>query len=304
MSDSTNFQVEDLSSLHHCRTEIPNIILEMGLDPYEISLYTHLKRIAGDKGESYASNATLARVSLMCIDKVKKVKKQLANKKLIKLVVRQNADKSFETTLIQIIDWWVFNFQYFSFKKEDRQKKLKKFLIVDEKVEGLSLKTPRVGVVDICKEDPLKKEPLYKKRIRSSDDKIGIELRENVFLTQRQKELLLKKYSEENFNKIIDKLSTYKKEKNKKYLSDFQAIKRWVEIWLENELSGELASKEKTEFNNSWIKEYYEYRERVGAYGILRYNSERAWDEKTGVEWSLDDAYMKDKIERFYKNKR
>jgi len=129
MSDSDNFQIEDLSSLHKYRTETPNIIFDMGLDPYEFSIYTHLKRIAGDHGSSKASNKYLAKVSCISIDKVKKVKKILVKRNLIICTVRQNKDKSFQPTLIQIIDWWPQNFEYFRTKKDERKNKLKEFLI-------------------------------------------------------------------------------------------------------------------------------------------------------------------------------
>ena len=101
------FQIEDCRNLHVFKTDIPDSIFDMYLTPYEFSLYSKIKRIAGDTGdtgECYASNSCLAKMSHMSVDKVKKVKKILAEKGLIKMQVRKSQDKSFQTTVIQILD--------------------------------------------------------------------------------------------------------------------------------------------------------------------------------------------------------
>jgi len=73
----------------------------------------------------------------MSIDKVKKLKKVFVEKKLIRTIIRKNEDKSYQPTVIQIIDWWPRNFQYFATKKEDREAKLKKYLVDVEKAGGV-----------------------------------------------------------------------------------------------------------------------------------------------------------------------
>lgn len=158
-----SFQIEDLSSLHKYRTETPNIILDMELDPFEYSLYSHIKRIAGDGGRCIASNKYLARKTCMSIDKVKRVKKILVEKNLIRMTVRKNKDNSFQTTLVQIIDWWPRNFQYFAAKKEEREAKLKEFLIGAEKAEGVGAEKADLGFVNTQEEEPLEEEPINKK---------------------------------------------------------------------------------------------------------------------------------------------
>ena len=53
-------EIKDLSSIHHYRTELPNIIFEIGLSPKLIGVYSAIKRCAGDKGICIKSEKTLA----------------------------------------------------------------------------------------------------------------------------------------------------------------------------------------------------------------------------------------------------
>ena len=168
-----NFQIEDESSLHNYRTETPNIILDMELDPFEYSLYSHIKRIAGDKGRCFASNRLLAKKACMSIDKVKRLKKVLVEKKLIRATVRKNNDNSFQTTLIQIIDWWPRNFQYFATKKEKRAAKLKEFLIGADKAEGIGADKADIGAENTQEEEPLKEELINKKDMSEVKTSLG-----------------------------------------------------------------------------------------------------------------------------------
>ncbi len=56
----SNYSIKDLSSNHHYRTELPNILFEIGLTPNLIGVYTALKRCAGDTGQCTKSEKTLA----------------------------------------------------------------------------------------------------------------------------------------------------------------------------------------------------------------------------------------------------
>jgi hypothetical protein len=67
-------RVTDRGDPKRYRTEIPNIVLTLGLSPYELSLYVHLKRTAGAEGICWKSTATLAKETGMSSGMVSKAK--------------------------------------------------------------------------------------------------------------------------------------------------------------------------------------------------------------------------------------
>lgn len=78
--------VIDAGSLHEYFTAIPNIVYDMGLDPYEICVYGYLKRVAGDDGKCWQNTKTIAEHCKMSVGKVSEVKKSLRDKwKLIEI---------------------------------------------------------------------------------------------------------------------------------------------------------------------------------------------------------------------------
>lgn len=111
-------EVKDLGSLHHFRTEIPNIIFEMKLDPYEFMLYCVLKRTAGDAGSCFKSNATLCEEIGCQKPKLIEVKKSLQVKGLIKIKKRTRADGCKMPDLINITDMWDKNAEMYLSKKK------------------------------------------------------------------------------------------------------------------------------------------------------------------------------------------
>jgi len=70
-------RVTDRGDPRKYRTEIPNIVLLLGLTPYELTLYVHLKRTAGSDGVCWKSTATLARETGMSSGMVSKAKLSL-----------------------------------------------------------------------------------------------------------------------------------------------------------------------------------------------------------------------------------
>jgi len=152
--DENNFQIEDGSSLHKYRTETPNIVYDLDLDPYEGWLYSHLKRIAGDQGACFASNKTLAIKSKISERKVKDCKNSLSQKGLIKITERKKANGSPDTTLIQIIDLWPQNFVHF-------QKKFSRAC----GARGVGHVVPEGRACGARKEEPIEEEHYYKKHM-------------------------------------------------------------------------------------------------------------------------------------------
>lgn len=124
----SNFIFQDQSSNHHYRTELPNIIYEIGLDANEIALYSAIKRSAGDSGACTRSNTKLAKMAGMSSRTLQRILPRLLiiNKILKKpLIIRSeriNEDGDQDTNLITIIDIWPDNYSFF--KKQNRDDKL------------------------------------------------------------------------------------------------------------------------------------------------------------------------------------
>ena len=135
MSDA--IEIKDNSSIHKYRTELPNILFMIGLDPFELALYCILKRTAGDQGQCTKSMKTLAAEVGFSESKLKEVKKSLCqdrpllnNTPLITAYPRLTAAGDPDTDMVVINDIWPINFEYFKPK---------------EKIGGGSPQNPGVG---------------------------------------------------------------------------------------------------------------------------------------------------------------
>jgi hypothetical protein len=113
MSIDNEFSVSDASSLHRWRTEIPNIIDEMGLSVYAFRLYFKLKRVAGDNGKCYYSAKQLSEQCNMSVGSISNAKQELLDANLIR-IERAN-ERSRDN--ITIVDMWPANFA--SFTRDD-----------------------------------------------------------------------------------------------------------------------------------------------------------------------------------------
>ena len=115
MSDAT-YSVHDNGDLHRYRTEIPNIISRLGLTPYELTLYAHLKQTAGDGGQCWKSTVTLARETGMSAGTISKAKDglianrpELAGKSLIALREEPGTHGGRPRHYITLTDVWPEN---------------------------------------------------------------------------------------------------------------------------------------------------------------------------------------------------
>lgn len=108
-NDNSQLEIQDNSSLHHYRTEIPNVIFDLKLDVYEFVLYSHLKQIAGDRGMCFQSNTTLAERIGCGITKLKEAKTSLQERGLITITKRTNPNGGDTSDLIEIVDIWAYN---------------------------------------------------------------------------------------------------------------------------------------------------------------------------------------------------
>ena len=109
-------EVHEEKADHDFRTEIPHIVAYLRLDPFQLSVYTHLKKIAGDKGNCWRKYKSLATMCVMsetklkeCIAFLRKPFKLLGGLPLIQVVPRKKPDGSFHTNLIKITPIWRAN---------------------------------------------------------------------------------------------------------------------------------------------------------------------------------------------------
>ncbi len=113
------FEIFEEKPDHHFRTELPNIIFELGLTVYDRAVYSELKRVAGDKGKcwkSYKNIATFIGISETQVKKSIKILEgnfeKLGNIPLIK-VTQRFKEKQQLSNLIQIVPIWRQNGDYF-----------------------------------------------------------------------------------------------------------------------------------------------------------------------------------------------
>ena len=106
----SGIEVNDPGDLRKYRTEIPNLVFEMGLSPHALALYGHLKRTCGQSGKCWKATKTLATEANMSAGKVSESRAELEDAKLI-TVERPSKRK---TAIVTITDVWLKNFQHFA----------------------------------------------------------------------------------------------------------------------------------------------------------------------------------------------
>jgi Helix-turn-helix domain len=101
-------QYRDESDLKKYRTEIPNMIFDIGLTPYEVALYGHFKRVCGAEkgGTCWKSVSTLAKETGMSAGRVSEARAELARRGLI--YMRQPKGPGTGVT-VTIVDIWPQN---------------------------------------------------------------------------------------------------------------------------------------------------------------------------------------------------
>lgn len=120
MSDKSHIH-DDGGDLRKYRTEIPNIVDDMGLTPHAYRLYGHLKRVAGSEGSCWQTTRTLAQACNMSAGMVSKAKAELAAAGLI--TISKKRIKTNEVDDIHIVDIWAENFARYSQSEEGEPQK-------------------------------------------------------------------------------------------------------------------------------------------------------------------------------------
>ncbi len=109
----SEIHVHDASDLRKYRTELPNLVYDMGLSPHAGWLYGHLKRTCGSGvgGKCWKSTRTLATEANMSAGKVSEARQELEDANLIR--VERPSDKT-KPIVVTITDIWPKNFTHFS----------------------------------------------------------------------------------------------------------------------------------------------------------------------------------------------
>ena len=109
-------QVVDEGDLRKYRTELPNTIDDLGLDPYEFRLYAHFKRVAGGNsgGACWQSTRSLAEHCRMSLHSVSRAKARLVELGLIEIDHYKQPTTASPTgqwvDRVRIVDIWLENF--------------------------------------------------------------------------------------------------------------------------------------------------------------------------------------------------
>lgn len=116
-------QYEEERSDHHFRTEIPNIVYELGLSPYEMMAYNVIKRTCSDGGACWKRNSVISVECCMgetkfrdCLKVLSSPFKKLNGKSLIRVEQRKKEDGSPDTNLVVVVNIWRENGDYFRSK--------------------------------------------------------------------------------------------------------------------------------------------------------------------------------------------
>lgn len=104
----SHFSIKEQKADHHFRTEIPNIVFDLDLDPYEFKIYAYIKKIGGDQGGCWKSKPNIAKECSISKRKVDDAVQKLSSpfdllggKSLITFIPREN-----NTSLLIINDIW------------------------------------------------------------------------------------------------------------------------------------------------------------------------------------------------------
>lgn len=102
-------KVQDESNDKNYFTLTPRIVWAKCSDPYEFTLWSVIKGIAGDDGECYLSTPDLAKLSMMSSGKVSQCRKSLINKGLLEGDLRRDPGYPQPVWHLSIPDLWPEN---------------------------------------------------------------------------------------------------------------------------------------------------------------------------------------------------
>lgn len=111
--DARGDRYRDDSDLKKYRTEIPNMIFDIGLTPYEVALYCHIKRVCGaeEGGVCWKGVRTLSKETGMSIGRISEARAELARRGLIHVSQPKGPGTS---AVVTIVDIWPENMARYS----------------------------------------------------------------------------------------------------------------------------------------------------------------------------------------------
>lgn len=171
-------RVTDHGDLKKYRTEIPNIVLTLGLSPYELTLYVHLKRTAGDSGVCWKSTTTLAKETCMGAATVSRAKEGLQQPReslkglpLIVIEEEENPKGGKPRHRITLNDIWPQNMSHWASSTQELDK--------TKQVPQGKLQVPQGNLTSSTQE--LKKEPLEERTQEESKRDFLSDLKNDPF---------------------------------------------------------------------------------------------------------------------------
>ena len=105
-------KISEPKGLYNYYSQIPNLVDDMNLSVYAYRLYGHLKRVAGEDGLCWQSTQTLAESCGMSVGSISKYKKELVDRKLIKIEKKSGDNGAYDE--ITITDIWLKNMSAYS----------------------------------------------------------------------------------------------------------------------------------------------------------------------------------------------
>lgn len=130
---------------HHYRTEIPNFVLDL-LNPNQLAVYAHIKRIAGDSGRCWMSMKNLAQAIgigqttlRLCLHELS-VEDFFIEGAFIKIIKRTKPDGSPDSNIIKINDVWRINGDHY--RDQIRKQRIKEGHSPDEPPPSARRTTP------------------------------------------------------------------------------------------------------------------------------------------------------------------
>jgi hypothetical protein len=142
------------------------VVFTLGLSPFELTLYLHLKRTAGEQGECWKSTATLAKETGMSAGMVSKAKDalttariELAGKSLIHVKEEENPHGGKARHVITLTDIWPDNIKRFASSPHE---------LASSQDEVASSYSEVTSSPHEIKKEPSRKEPKKKETTLSS----------------------------------------------------------------------------------------------------------------------------------------
>jgi len=203
----SNFIINDESSNHKYRTELPNIIYEIGLTPNLIGVYSALKRAAGDNGQCTKSEKTLASKLFISKNTLHVLISKLCEinpfigKPLIVLTHRFSEYGDKDTNAITITDIWPENYAFFSRDLGGSSKfdlpRVNSDLRSAKSTQGVAQNLSKGSAKSAHKEEPIKKNQYEEEQQQGVAVFFDCLVKDKRLTDDNRIALMKKKFSEE-----------------------------------------------------------------------------------------------------------